>query len=195
ARIQIFGKKAHGAYNWRGINAIEIAARVIQRLKEMKLPYKKHRLLQAPTVNIGTIKGGEKVNMVCDNCEFSLDLRFLPGMKHRDILKKVKLILKSECKKFNIVIDDIQQPYEIDQNHPYIKTYLKAARRCKCPASVKGSEGATVITFFQKQKIPAFATGFGAHGTAHTTDEYIYIDSLAKGTKMLEEYIKEYDLL
>ena len=63
-----------------------------------------------------------------------------------------------------------------------------------CNAKLKGSDGATVITFFKKHNIPAFATGFGAHGTAHTNDEYIYVKSLYKGTKVLEQFVKEYDL-
>ena len=76
ARVQIFGKKSHGAYNWRGINAIELATEIIQDLKTYKFKYKKHKLLRPPTVNIGTITGGDKVNMVADFCEFTLDFRF-----------------------------------------------------------------------------------------------------------------------
>ena len=89
----------------------------------------------------------------------------------------------------------MQLPYEIDKNHPFVKTYLKTCNAMGCRAEIKGSEGATVITFFKKHSIPAFATGFGAHGTAHTTDEYIFIKSLCRGTEVLERYIKEYDKL
>jgi len=194
-RIQIFGKKAHGAYNWRGESSIEAAARVINKLKKIKWKYKKHPLLHGPTMNIGVIKGGDKVNMVCDFCEFALDTRFAIGMDPKKILKKIKDIVKSEAKKYKIIIDDLQAPYEIDRNHPYVKTYVKTAKKMGCKATVKGSEGATVITFFKKHGIPAFATGYGAHGTAHTNDEYIYIKSLYRGTKVLEQYLKEYDRL
>jgi acetylornithine deacetylase/succinyl-diaminopimelate desuccinylase-like protein len=194
-RIQIFGKKAHGAYNWRGVNAIEIAAEVINKLKKIKWKYKKHPLLHGPTINIGVIKGGDKVNMVCDFCEFAIDTRFVPGMEAGDVLKKIRHVVAGEAEKFKIEIDDIQQPYEIDPEHPFVKTYLQTARRMGCAAAIKGSEGATVITFFKKHNIPAFATGFGAHGTAHTNDEYIVIKSLYRGTLLLEQFIKEYDAL
>jgi len=194
-RIQIRGKKAHGAYNWRGVNAIEVAARVISKLKGIKWTYTKHPLLRAPTVNIGVIRGGDKVNMVCDFCEFALDLRFVPGMDPKDILKKIRATIRSEADRFRIEIDDIQFPYEIDRRHPVLRTYVRTAKKMGRTATVKGSEGATVITFFKKYKIPAFATGFGAHGTAHTNDEYIFIKSLYQGTKVLEQFIKEYDRL
>lgn len=195
ARIQIFGKKAHGAYNWRGESAIEKAALVITKLKNMKFKYKKHPLLAGPTVNIGVIQGGDKVNMVCDFCELALDLRYAPGMDGKAILRKIKSTIGSVTKKFKVIVTDHQLPYQFDRKHPFVSSYVKIARRMGNKADFKGSEGATVITFFQKYNIPAFATGFGAHGTAHTNDEYIYVRSLCRGTKVLEEYIKRYDQL
>ena len=193
SRIQIFGKKAHGAYNWRGVSAIEIAAKVINKLKALKWQYKKHPLLHGPTMNVGVIKGGDKVNMVADFCEFALDTRFLPGMDPRKVLDRIKSVIRSETKKFKVLIDDLQLPYEIDSRHPIVQTYVKTAYKMGCRAHLKGSEGATVITFFKKHNIPAFATGFGTHGTAHTTDEYVKIEPLYRGTKVLEAFIKAYD--
>jgi len=194
-KIQIFGKKAHGAYNWRGINAIEIAARVIRNLKSFQYPYERHPLLHGPTMNIGVIQGGDKVNMVPDFCEVFFDARFLPGTNPKYLLRLIQSSIEKETKRYRLQILDLQAPYEMDRHHPFVKTYLKVCRKMKCPAEPKGCEGATVITFFQKHGIPAFATGFAAHDTAHTNDEYIYIKSLCKGTRALEAYIKEYDKL
>ncbi len=193
SRIQIFGKKAHGAYNWRGINAIEQATEVIRKIKALRWSYKKHPLLRGPTTNIGTIKGGDKVNMVADFCEFSLDLRYVPGMDPKAILRRLNATIRTVTPKYKIIIDDLQLPYTIDPTHPAVEMYVKTARKMHCPAAVKGSEGATVITFFKKHGIPAFATGYGARGTAHTNDEYIRVNTLYKGTRFLEQYIKEYD--
>ncbi|MDO8580147.1 MAG: ArgE/DapE family deacylase [Candidatus Omnitrophota bacterium] len=195
SRIQIFGKKAHGAYNWRGINAIEIAATVIGDLKKIKFAYKKHPLLHAPTMNIGVIRGGDKVNMVSDFCEFALDTRYLPGMSPHSVLNQIRSIVAKHAKKFKIVIDDWQLPYEIDRHNKFVKLYADTAKRMGRQAHLKGSEGATVITFFKKHGIPAFATGYASSGTAHTTDEYIDVKPLCQGTRLLERYIKEYDRL
>ena len=192
-RIQIFGKKAHGAYNWLGVNAIEQAATIITKLKKHKFVYKPHKILRPPTMNVGMIKGGDKVNMVADFCEIALDVRFLPGMNARQVIKKIREIVNSETKKFKLIIDDLQQPYEIDRKHPFVKTYVDAAKSMKLKSTLKGSEGATVITFFKKHKIPAFATGYGSHGTAHTTDEYANVDILFKGSKLLQKFLQEYD--
>lgn len=192
-RVKIFGKKAHGAYNWLGENAIEISAGIISRLKKYKFPHKKHRILHSPTINIGNIKGGDKVNMVADFCEFSVDLRFLPGTTSREVLKILKDIIRQEAKKFKVEIDDIQKPYEISVRHPFVKSYLNSAKKMRIKAQAKGSEGATVMTFFQNHQIPAFATGFGSSGTAHATDEYAKISTLIKGSKLLEQFLINFD--
>lgn len=192
-RVQIFGKKAHGAYNWLGVNAIEIAARVINRLKKHQFKYKKHPLLVPPTKNIGTIRGGDKVNMVADFCEFALDIRFMPGMKAQGILKEIKSIIAQESKDFKVIIDDIQKPYEIEARHPFVKTYGEACRKMGFKARLKGSQGATVITFFQNYGIPAFSTGWGSHGVIHANDEYAEIKTLYNGARVLEAFIKKYD--
>lgn len=194
-RIQVFGKKAHGAYNWRGHSAIDDAARIITRLRTMRFPHTKHPLLREPTMNIGVIHGGDKVNMVCDFVEFSIDHRYLPGTDWRDVMKRIRAVCREEARRFKIIIDAQQNPFEIPADHPYVTTYLELCRKEKCKAAVKGSEGATVITFFQEHGIPAFATGFAAHGTAHTTDEYVFIKSLVNGTRVLENYVKAYDQL
>jgi succinyl-diaminopimelate desuccinylase len=193
-RVQIFGKKAHGAYNWLGVNAIEIAARVINRLKKHQFKYKRHPLLVPPTKNIGTIRGGDKVNIVADYCEFALDIRFMPGMKAEGILKEVKSIVAQETKDFKVLIDDAQKPYGIDPQHPFVKTYVDTCRKMGFKANLKGSQGATVITFFQDYGIPAFSTGWGSHGVIHANDEYAEIKNLHNGARVLEAFIKEYDV-
>ncbi len=192
SKITIYGKKAHAAYNWRGFSAIEAASRVIGRIKELKIPYRKHRLLHGPTTNIGTIKGGDKVNIVADTCEFTLDMRYPPGTDPHQLIGRIKGLIRKEVKKFKYEIMDFQLPYEIDEDHPAVKLYVAASRRLRVPTTLMGSEGATVITFFKKHGIPAFATGYGSRGTAHTTDEYCEIEKLYRGARVLERYLKDY---
>lgn len=190
-KVFISGAKAHGAYPWQGVNAINIACGVIRDLENYKFTYKRHPLLRAPTINIGTIRGGEKVNMVADWCEFEVDLRYLPGMPAKAIITDIKKLIAKRTKKFKIQIDGIQNPYEIDKTHPLVNSLLKVWRRHRASSKLRGSEGATVITFFKEKNIPAVATGFGARGCAHINDEYARIDELYRGAKALEEFLKK----
>ena len=191
-KVKIEGKKAHGAYPWRGINAIDIAVEILKEIKEHKFVYLKNKYLKAPTINIGTIRGGDKVNIVADWCEFELDFRFLPDMPERLLLKELKNIMQKHAQKFSLEIEAMQKPYRIKKNHNLIKCLSQAEKKFKIKPQIKGSEGATTITFFQNKNIPAIATGFGSSGCAHTADEYVKISNLYKGALVLEDFLKSY---
>ena len=191
-KVCIFGKKAHGAYPWLGVNAIDIAAQIIRELKTQKISYKKNKYLHPPTLNVGTIKGGDKVNVVSDWCECELDFRFLPGTSEQQILRNLRRTISRYSRNFKIEIQGIQDPYYINPQHPLVKCLMAAMRKVKIKPRISGSEGATVITFFKSRNIPALATGFGREGCAHIADEYASISSLYKGTEVLVEFLKDY---
>jgi len=191
-KVKIQGKKAHGAYPWRGSNAIDSAIKILSALKAYKFKYKKNTNLRPPTLNIGTIKGGDKVNVVADWCEFELDFRFLPGMSDKKILADLEGIVKKYARNFKLEIEGIQKPYCIDEGHPLVRHLMMAMRQTGIRPAIKGSEGATVITFFQDKNIPAVAWGFGVQGCAHTADEYIKIENLYRGSLALARFLKEY---
>jgi acetylornithine deacetylase/succinyl-diaminopimelate desuccinylase-like protein len=190
--IKIQGKRAHGAYPWRGINAIDMAMKIAAEIKSQRFSYRRNKYLKPPTVNIGVIRGGDKVNVVADWCELELDFRFLPGMDAKRILKKVRTIIKKHTKNFQVEVQGVQETYYISPEHPLVFYLKKASKRFNLPSRIKGSEGATVITFFQHKRIPAVATGFGCGSCAHVADEYVKIDNLYKGTLVLEEFLKNY---
>jgi len=202
-KVKIQGKKAHGAYPWQGVNAIDIAIDILKELKTHKFIYAKSKYLKPPTLSIGTIKGGDKVNVVSDWCEFELDIRFLPGMQEAVILKYIKSILQKHIRRFSrqshtllraprIEIEGIQKPYCINEEQLLVKYLIAAAKKFNARPHIKGSEGATTISFFQEKNIPAIATGVGSPRCAHIADEYVKINNLYKGAQILEEFLKEY---
>jgi succinyl-diaminopimelate desuccinylase len=192
-KVGITGKQAHGAYPERGINAIDIAVKVIDRIKKIKLPYKRHKLLKPPTINVGTIRGGDKVNMVADWCEFELDVRYLPGMDRDEVIKIIKDNIRSVVKKFKFEINASQAPCQIDDGHILIRSLKEAYKKVMHNYKLKGSQGATVMTFFDQYNIPSVATGFGSAKCAHTTNEYVSIGNLIKGYHALRRFILNFD--
>jgi succinyl-diaminopimelate desuccinylase len=199
-KVTIKGKKAHGAYPWRGINAIDIAVGILAELKRHRAASVKNKYLRPPTVNIGTIRGGDKVNVVADWCAFELDFRFLPGQSADALLARLKNVIVKHARKFSrhgnswkIEVEGVQKPYVINEGHPLIRSLTGAMKECGVKGSIQGSEGATVITFFQTYRIPAIATGFGSEGCAHTADEYVRTENLYRGAQVLEAFLKRYD--
>jgi acetylornithine deacetylase/succinyl-diaminopimelate desuccinylase family protein len=192
-KVKIKGKAAHGAYPWQGVNAIDMALRSLSTIRSHKFVYKKNAYLRPPTINIGKISGGDKVNVVADWCEFELDIRFLPGMSPSKIIRQLRNIIKGYAKKFTIEIEAVQEAHpQIDCRHPLVDYLKKAMLAYKIMPRITGSEGATVITFLQNRNIPVVATGFSCSGCAHSSNEYIKIDYLYKGVKVLEEFLKNF---
>lgn len=50
------------------------------------------RILQSPTLNVGLMNGGTKVNMVPDKCTIDLDIRLPIGLEAERVLRKVRNI-------------------------------------------------------------------------------------------------------
>jgi succinyl-diaminopimelate desuccinylase len=190
-KVRIAGKRAHAAYPRRGVNAIDKAVDIIRRIRAHQFSYRKNKYLKGPTVNAGTINGGDKVNIVADWCEFELDFRFLPGMPAGKILKQVKEIIGRHTKSYHIDLEGLQRPCSLSAAHPLVLRLKDAMRKSGIEPHVRGSEGATTITFFRDAGIPAIATGFGSAGRAHISDEYADISQLYKGAQALEKFLKE----
>ncbi|MFC1593119.1 M20 family metallopeptidase [Candidatus Omnitrophota bacterium] len=187
-KVKIKGKSAHGAYPGQGINAIDNAINALSRIKSHKFTYKKNIFLRPPTINIGRISGGDIVNMVADWCEFELDLRFLPGMSVPVIIRQIKSIIKQHAKSFKLEIIARQMPSQIDCRHPLVSSLKESILAQRITPQITGSEGATVLTFFEQRGIPAVATGFSSSGCAHSSHERVRINNLYKGVSILKDF-------
>ena len=67
------------------------------------------------------------------------------------------------------------------------KAYEKNSKQ----VNITGSAGATVISLFKKYDIPAIATGFCNGDCMHINDEFVVVDDLVKGAKILEYFALE----
>jgi succinyl-diaminopimelate desuccinylase len=76
------GIAAHASRPHLGDNAIHKAADVVGRLRHYCFVCADHPVMGAPTLNIGTIRGGENINSVPDFCEVGVDIRTVPGLDH-----------------------------------------------------------------------------------------------------------------
>jgi succinyl-diaminopimelate desuccinylase len=72
SRVVAIGKSAHGSRPEQGVNAIMTCFKAIHILTAEGYPYEDDALLGTSTINLGTIHGGVKVNIVPDVCEAEL---------------------------------------------------------------------------------------------------------------------------
>ncbi|MCK4809887.1 MAG: ArgE/DapE family deacylase [Candidatus Omnitrophica bacterium] len=191
--IEIFGKEAHGAYPQKGINAIEKSVYILNDILKYKFSKKGHPLLKKPTLNIGKIEGGDKVNIVAGCNFFELDIRYLPFMSKDEIIAKIKKIIEKYHNRYKIKILAHQKPLEISRNHFLVGLLKTVLKHHKIKHHYKASMGATVINFLKEKGIESFAFGFGSRGCAHITNEYVKVRNLSKGMQVLKDYVLELD--
>lgn len=187
-RATIQGKSAHASVPYKGRNAIADAGRVMQRLQQHRFPFKKHPLLLPPTVNIGTIHGGEKINMVASSCVLEIDIRYLPLMKETAIIDAVRKILKSETRSFRLDVLDLQKPIEQPDASAYVDCLKNTLTAHHIPVRVRGSEGATVMSILNEFGEQGISFGFGAKHMAHSDVEYVRLNDVCRGAQVLVDY-------
>ncbi len=182
-KVIIFGKEAHAAYPDRGVNAIVLAARMIDKLNRLKFKIN-HPLFSAPTINVSTISGGRKINMVAGRCEFALDIRFLPGQSIKSIVNKVNEIVQSVGRgKIEVMSDG--EACQSDINSTLVKTAGRVTG--KKPVAVNF---ATDARFYGKNFI---VFGPGKPDIAHQANEFLVINDLLKAAEYYKKIV--YQLL
>src|SRR6185437_11280163 len=85
AEIELTGRRAHSARSWLGVNAIHLAAPVLQRLADYQpreVPV--DGLVYREGLNAVGIAGGVAGNVVPDRCTVTLNYRFAPDRDESD---------------------------------------------------------------------------------------------------------------
>ena len=189
-RLKTRGKGAHGGLPERGINAIYKMTKILGRLEGYHFKQSPHPVLGSPTVNVGRIEGGQKPNVVPDLCEADIDIRYLPGKNHAQIIDEVRElinILKKEDPQIEAEIEVIRyrSSLESDKNTPVIKAIRQAGKEIlgRYP-EFKGMITPGDSEYLVNAGIPSVIFGPGDEGLAHTSNEWIAIDDILTATKL-----------
>ncbi|HXT23123.1 MAG TPA: M20 family metallopeptidase, partial [Thermoanaerobaculia bacterium] len=94
--IDFHGRAAHGGAPERGVNAIVAASRFVSLAEQRLAPEfaaRRHPLLGPPTLNCGTIRGGDQPSTVAASCTLTLDRRSVPGESYANIVAELEALL------------------------------------------------------------------------------------------------------
>ncbi len=190
-QLATHGRAAHGAMPHLGKNAIHEMARIVDILETVyaaRLRRRKHKLLGAATVNVGTIAGGKQPNIVPDGCAISVDRRMLPGETAAGVYREIAALLKS--KKLSATISSTQLvpalPMETNNKLPLVQALLRGTGQKK-PAGVDYYCDAAVLS---AAGIPSVVFGPGNIAQGHTADEWISLAELERGKNLLLKFLK-----
>ena len=191
SKVVSTGKSAHGSRPEEGVNAIEACLKAIKILSGEPYPYTEHELLGKPTLNIGVIKGGIKINVVPDSCAALLDMRIVMGQDPKSMQEAMNSRLKSAG-----LADRVQVEYV--HGKPAVLTpvdteIVGVAQRAvekivgTTPPLTTATYGTDCSVLQPKVGIQHVICGPGSIEQAHQPDEFIRLDELYKSVDVYLE--------
>ncbi len=184
-RITTRGLAAHGSAPERGVNAISHMAEIVRRLEET-MPRISHPVLGGPSLNVGTIRGGEKVNIVPASCVVEVDRRSLPGETERDIIAQVSAAIERARERFPdldavVEVAHAGKPFEVARDAPIVTEIGRAVADVSgAPPEVMGFRGASDARFFAEAGAETVLCGPGDITLAHTARESIDLEEVER---------------
>ena len=179
------GRSAHAARPELGENAIDKMLDVLEFIRtDLAAEFAQHRdpVLGASTLSVGTIRGGAKTNIIPDQCEASVDLRFVPEHYQTGIIEELADRLRRICPDLEASAKPAP-PLRTDPSHPLIDKLRGAG------AQLVGAPWFCDACFFAERGMPAIALGPGSIAQAHTENEWIAVGDLERGVSFFREFL------
>ncbi|WP_223589941.1 M20 family metallopeptidase [Neobacillus bataviensis] len=187
--ITTYGKTAHGSMPDQGINAILTMNEFINRLKTYQFEYTPHPVLGHPTMNIGTIEGGVKTNVVPDQCKMTLDIRTVPGQNNERILIDIENLIKTVAAKseatYELTVINSMESVGTLESDDFVQLAIATGKNHLDldlkPLGVNYYTDASV--YCPHLQVPAIIFGPGKPTLAHQPNEYVEIDKFIESIR------------
>ncbi len=186
--IIIKGKASHaGMEPEKGINAINVLSEIITKIPS-------GRIDEETTLNVGLISGGRATNIVPDEAICFLEVRSIEKNKMLKIEKEVKSVIKNTCARhkarFKINRSLEYEGFKISPDEKITQICCEAMERIKIKPVLTAMGGGSDTNIINKKNgLRAINLSCGMR-KIHSTEEYIKIKDLEKGTKLVLSIIE-----
>ena len=198
--ISFRGRAAHGGTPQAGVNAIAAAARFLVLVEERLAPAlaaRAHPLLGPPTINAGTIAGGDQPSTVAAACAIRVDRRTVPGESYASAVAELASLVAEVERGLPGVHGSVGRvpggmrtlehgPTLIDASHPLARAAAKACEavtaRSSPPTSFPAWTDASLLSNFAS--IPCVILGPGDLALAHTPRESVPHDEVRDAARI-----------
>jgi succinyl-diaminopimelate desuccinylase len=185
------GISAHGSMPELGVNAIYKAARALSKLENFDFDTRPHPIMGKPTLNVGTIEGGNTVNAVPDAASIGVDIRTVPGMDHEALLKRIKASLaEAELEVFSDLKPVWTAPEQewVQRVFQICRPYLAEPPAARTAPYM--TDAANLLKVYAGA--PTVVLGPGEAAMAHQTDEYASQERIRQSVAIYEALIRDW---
>lgn len=181
--VECTGETAHGAYPWKGENAILKMNKFLNKIfKFYPLPKKEK---WTTTINLSSIQTSNNVyNKIPDNCKIKLDIRYVP--EEENIIKKIKKILPKDFILKEIIYEP---PFKTNKNNFYLKKLKQISEKIlNKPIKLKKGYGSSDLRHYYAYNIPGVEFGLSGKGMGENI-EYVEIKSVKSYLSILKNFL------
>lgn len=191
-RLSAEGVAAHGSMPERGVNAVLKVARAVVRLDDFDFNHKRHEVLGAPSMNVGSLHGGLNINSVPDRAVAEVDVRTIPGQSHAEVRAALSAFLGDGVDTSALM--DVEAVWT-DPAHPWIGTVFRAVEEVTGGRPV--ISGAPYFTDASALLpalggVPTVILGPGQTEMAHQTDEYCLVSRIDQAVRIYDRLIADW---
>ena len=195
--ITLRGRAGHASNPALGNNAMEGMHEVMKSLLRwrgsMQDKFSNSKFdVPFPTLNFGSIQGGDSPNRICAECELKIDLRLLPGMEIGDVRSSLRRTAEEAVAGRGLAVefDEVfpgTPPMETDPHSEIVKVAEKLTGHGAGTVNF-GTEG----PFLNSLGMDTVVLGPGDIDQAHQANEYIEQDRIQPMHNLLEKMIAHF---
>ena len=197
--IRLLGKSGHSSDPSLGNNALDAMHRVIEELihfrSELKKKYTSELFsIPHPTLNLGSIHGGDNPNRICGQCELKFDVRLTPGMNVATVRAEIQ-------ERVERVTAPLGIEYKMEKIFEGIPAFFAEEHSAllKTAEKLTGHTGISVAfgtegPFLRDLGMDTIILGPGNIDQAHQPDEYMSMDMINPSIEIIRKLISQYCL-
>lgn len=195
------GVEAHSALADQGLNAIYLAAEMIQSIRgiqesvKLNSDHDHHYSVPYTTLHVGTIEGGTALNIIPRECSFRFEIRNTAADDPADILALIRQQAEEIASEYRERFPSAGITVDVYNQYPALGTspeepVVKVTQRLMDTEDfIKLAFGTEGGLFQQRLGIPTVVCGPGSMAQGHKPDEYIARSELARCDAFLERLI------
>lgn len=190
ARIVVKGRAGHSSRPDQGVNAIHAMAAVLGKVVSVA-----NGLTEGPfdptfeppyaSMQIGTVKGGQALNIIPDFCVAEIEARAIPGTRPAALLEPVRAFTRTLSAR-GIEVDweplSSYPALSLPADDPLSLLLEKLTGKPSLGAVSFGTEAG----LYQQAGIASIICGPGDIGRAHKPDEYVLVEELTACQTLVE---------
>jgi acetylornithine deacetylase len=199
-RCKVQGQAAHSSLSGQGVNALEVASRLVAEIAQQSQALQASRCDEDFYIPYSTLaacrfQSGFASNVIPAEAEFDFDLRFLPGEEPEVVLQRLRETadayqeeMRTRVPQSSVIIEQRTAVPALAANaetDKLVKNLMALGAKLGSHAAFTTESG-----LYQQQGIPTVVCGPGDIAQAHTADEYIEKNQISQYEAVMKRLLQ-----